>query len=128
MAVAAHPAEVVGTYTLWLERLAAATRPLERVSENLRRDRGSALCTAAARVKIFSVHVDHSGLDLLVYLGVATVLGVVIGLERQWRSRMAGLQTMALVSMGSALFTILGADNLPSQATAPGWPPRLSRA
>jgi uncharacterized membrane protein YhiD involved in acid resistance len=49
------------------------------------------------------------GLDLLVRVGLATVLGVAIGIERQWRSRMAGLQTMALVSMGAALFLILGA-------------------
>jgi putative Mg2+ transporter-C (MgtC) family protein len=49
------------------------------------------------------------GVELLVRVGLATVLGVAIGIERQWRSRMAGLQTMALVSMGSALFVILGA-------------------
>lgn len=49
------------------------------------------------------------GLELLVRVGVATLLGVAIGIERQWRARMAGLQTMALVSMGAALFVILGA-------------------
>jgi putative Mg2+ transporter-C (MgtC) family protein len=48
-------------------------------------------------------------LELLVRVGLATVLGIAIGIERQWRSRMAGLQTMALVSMGSALYLILGA-------------------
>jgi putative Mg2+ transporter-C (MgtC) family protein len=48
-------------------------------------------------------------LELLVRAGFATLLGVAIGIERQWRSRMAGLQTMALVSMGAALFLILGA-------------------
>ena len=48
-------------------------------------------------------------LELIVRVGLATVLGLAIGIERQWRSRMAGLQTMALVSMGSALFLILGA-------------------
>jgi putative Mg2+ transporter-C (MgtC) family protein len=48
-------------------------------------------------------------IDLLTRVGLATVLGVAIGFERQWRSRMAGLQTMALVSMGSALFLILSA-------------------
>ena len=47
--------------------------------------------------------------DLLTRVGLATLLGVMIGLERQWRSRMAGLQTMALVSTGSALYLILGA-------------------
>ena len=47
--------------------------------------------------------------DLLARGGLAAALGVFIGIERQWRSRMAGLQTMALVSMGSALFVIFGA-------------------
>ncbi|TFV60905.1 MgtC/SapB family protein [Mycobacterium sp. PS03-16] len=51
--------------------------------------------------------------DLLTRVGLATVLGVAIGLERQWRSRLAGLQTMALVSTGSALFLILGAYSFP---------------
>jgi putative Mg2+ transporter-C (MgtC) family protein len=51
--------------------------------------------------------------ELLTRVGLATVLGVAIGLERQWRARMAGLQTMALVSMGSALFFILGAFSFP---------------
>jgi putative Mg2+ transporter-C (MgtC) family protein len=48
-------------------------------------------------------------LELMVRVGLATVLGLAVGVERQWRSRMAGLQTMALVSMGSALYVILGA-------------------
>jgi putative Mg2+ transporter-C (MgtC) family protein len=49
------------------------------------------------------------GLELLLRVGLATLLGIAIGVERQWRARMAGLQTMALVSMGAALFLILGA-------------------
>ncbi len=57
----------------------------------------------------------HPGFDLLLRVGLATLLGVAIGIERQWRSRMAGLQTMALVSMGSALFTIIGAYSFPDQ-------------
>ncbi|MGV0740775.1 MgtC/SapB family protein [Mycolicibacterium sp. XJ870] len=48
-------------------------------------------------------------LELLTRVGFATLLGIAIGMERQWRSRLAGLQTMALVSMGSALYLILGA-------------------
>jgi putative Mg2+ transporter-C (MgtC) family protein len=58
---------------------------------------------------------DQPGLELLVRVGLALLLGVAIGIERQWRSRMAGLQTMALVSMGSALFTIMGAYDFPTQ-------------
>ena len=37
--------------------------------------------------------------ELLVRVGLATALGLAIGVERQWRSRMAGLQTMVLVRM-----------------------------
>jgi putative Mg2+ transporter-C (MgtC) family protein len=35
---------------------------------------------------------------------VALALGAVIGLERQWRQRTAGLRTNALVALGAALF------------------------
>jgi len=49
------------------------------------------------------------GVELFFRVGLATLLGIAIGVERQWRARMAGLQTMALVSMGAALFLILGA-------------------
>jgi putative Mg2+ transporter-C (MgtC) family protein len=42
-----------------------------------------------------------------VRLGVALILGASIGLERQWRQRMAGLRTNALVSTGAAIFVML---------------------
>ena len=38
---------------------------------------------------------------------VALVLGAAIGLERQWRQRMAGLRTNALVALGAAVFELL---------------------
>jgi putative Mg2+ transporter-C (MgtC) family protein len=37
---------------------------------------------------------------------VALVLGAVVGLERQWRQRMAGLRTNALVALGAGLFEL----------------------
>jgi putative Mg2+ transporter-C (MgtC) family protein len=37
---------------------------------------------------------------------VALVLGAAIGLERQWRQRLAGLRTNALVALGAALFEL----------------------
>ncbi|HYZ52606.1 MAG TPA: MgtC/SapB family protein [Streptosporangiaceae bacterium] len=37
---------------------------------------------------------------------IALVLGAAIGLERQWRQRMAGLRTNALVTLGAALFEL----------------------
>lgn len=41
-------------------------------------------------------------------LGTAFVLGVAIGLERQWRQRSAGLRTNVLVATGAAAFVDLG--------------------
>jgi putative Mg2+ transporter-C (MgtC) family protein len=40
-------------------------------------------------------------------LAVATVLGLAIGLERQWRQRTAGLHTSTIVAVGAALFTAI---------------------
>ncbi len=40
---------------------------------------------------------------------VALLLGAAIGFERQWRHKMAGVKTNALVALGSALFILLGA-------------------
>jgi putative Mg2+ transporter-C (MgtC) family protein len=42
----------------------------------------------------------HVGLNLL----VAACLGAAIGLERQWRQRLAGLRTNTLVALGAAIF------------------------
>ncbi len=40
-------------------------------------------------------------------IGAALLMGIVIGLERQWRQHPAGLRTNALVSLGAALFVSL---------------------
>ncbi len=45
--------------------------------------------------------------ELLIRVAFALVLGVVIGAERQWRQRLAGLRTNTLVSVGAALFVTL---------------------
>ena len=42
-------------------------------------------------------------------LGLALILGALIGAERQWRQRMAGLRTNALVSAGASMFVMLSA-------------------
>ena len=39
---------------------------------------------------------------------LAIILGAVIGLERQWRQRMAGTRTNALVSAGASVFVMAG--------------------
>ncbi len=42
-------------------------------------------------------------------IAMALVLGAVIGFERQWHRRPAGLRTNALVAVGSAGFVIISA-------------------
>jgi putative Mg2+ transporter-C (MgtC) family protein len=44
---------------------------------------------------------------------VALVLGAVVGLERERQERAAGLRTVTMVSLGSCLFTIVGAYGFP---------------
>jgi putative Mg2+ transporter-C (MgtC) family protein len=46
--------------------------------------------------------------EFLIRLASAQLLGAAIGVERQWRQRIAGLRTNALVSTGAALFVMLG--------------------
>jgi putative Mg2+ transporter-C (MgtC) family protein len=42
-------------------------------------------------------------------LGLALILGASVGAERQWRQRMAGLRTNALVAAGAGMFVMLTA-------------------
>ena len=52
---------------------------------------------------------DLSELELILRLLLAAMLGAVIGIEREWRDRTAGLRTHMLVCLGSAAFTIVSA-------------------
>jgi putative Mg2+ transporter-C (MgtC) family protein len=45
---------------------------------------------------MMTMQLAQAGLNLL----VAACLGAVIGLERQWRQRLAGLRTNTLVALG----------------------------
>lgn len=45
--------------------------------------------------------------DFLLRIGSAFVMGTLIGLERQYRQRDAGLRTNVLVTVSSAAFTVL---------------------
>lgn len=44
--------------------------------------------------------------DFALRLAVGVGCGAIIGLERQWRARMAGLRTNALVATGATLFVL----------------------
>lgn len=49
-------------------------------------------------------------LELIERLCLAALLGAVLGLEREWRQKNAGLKTNILIAMGSALFTLMSID------------------
>ncbi|WP_412543566.1 MgtC/SapB family protein [Longispora sp. K20-0274] len=54
-------------------------------------------------------------------LGAGLAAGTLIGVERQWRQRMAGLRTHALVAAGAAMFVMLSGafvDSSPSRVAA----------
>jgi putative Mg2+ transporter-C (MgtC) family protein len=60
--------------------------------------------------------------EIAARLGSALLLGGLIGFERQWRQRMAGLRTNALVAIGAAGFVVFSAtvsgDNSPTRVAA----------
>ena len=47
--------------------------------------------------------------EILLRLAVALILGAAVGFEREQKEHAAGLRTLALVSLGCALFTIVSA-------------------
>jgi putative Mg2+ transporter-C (MgtC) family protein len=46
-------------------------------------------------------------LEMSLKLLIALLLGALVGLEREWRKKPAGLRTHMLVSMGACLFTLV---------------------
>ncbi len=52
----------------------------------------------------------HGYLLLTVQVALATVLGAAIGMERELGAQSAGLRTHMLVSVGAALFSLVGMD------------------
>jgi putative Mg2+ transporter-C (MgtC) family protein len=61
-------------------------------------------------------------IEFTIRLVVAFLLGSAIGLERQWRQRMAGLRTNTLVCVGASLFVMLSVltpgDSSPTRIAA----------
>jgi putative Mg2+ transporter-C (MgtC) family protein len=49
-------------------------------------------------------------LEIVVRMGVAMILGGLIGLERELKDRPAGLRTNMMVSLATATFTALSAE------------------
>src|SRR3990167_7748764 len=53
-------------------------------------------------------HLSGVEIEVIVRLVVAVLLGALFGLERSLAGKHAGMRTYALVSLGSALFTVVG--------------------
>jgi len=67
-------------------------------------------------MNLFSL-LEQSDVQFAARLGLAVLCGASIGFERQWRARMAGLRTNALVSAGAALFVLLSVGMRDPSAT-----------
>jgi len=46
-------------------------------------------------------------LDFSIKIGIATVSGLLIGLEREYKGKSAGLKTNALVAIGAAVYVLI---------------------
>ncbi|MFJ9369589.1 MgtC/SapB family protein [Nocardia sp. NPDC101769] len=57
--------------------------------------------------------------EMLLRLGTGVGLGAVIGFERQFRARMAGLRTNSLVAAGATLFVLLSAHGFNGASADP---------
>ena len=64
-------------------------------------------------------------IDITSRLFVALLLGMVLGTERVWAHKTAGMRTYALVSMGSALFVIVSGEMVKSFANFSGMNPLM---
>jgi len=54
---------------------------------------------------------DTSQIQTILQLILSLVFGGVIGLEREYKKKGAGLQTYSLVALGACIFTIVGSEN-----------------
>ncbi len=64
-------------------------------------------------------------LEIALRLFVALLLGMIIGTERVWAHKTAGMRTYALVSMGSALFVVVSNEMIKMYTGFPGTNPLM---
>jgi putative Mg2+ transporter-C (MgtC) family protein len=62
--------------------------------------------------------VSLSYLDVFFRLGAAVLAGALIGFDREIRDKPAGLRTLTLVSLGSAVFTLTAVDPNAADSTS----------
>ena len=63
--------------------------------------------------------------EILLQLTIAVLFGAIIGLEREFKGKEAGLQTYSLVSLGSCLLMVIGFNILNTFPSTAGDPLRL---
>jgi putative Mg2+ transporter-C (MgtC) family protein len=68
---------------------------------------------------------DGATLSIVSRLFVALLLGMIIGTERVWAHKTAGMRTYALVSMGSALFVVISNEMIQYYAGFSGMNPLM---
>ncbi|MDD4584808.1 MAG: MgtC/SapB family protein, partial [Bacilli bacterium] len=56
---------------------------------------------------LFEVGSEISAGDIFLRIGMSVILGGIIGIEREWHGRPAGLRTHILVSVGACLVTLV---------------------
>ncbi len=64
------------------------------------------------------IAMQNFGWESMLQVLIAGVLGGLIGLEREWRGRDAGLRTNMLIAMGACLFTSVSIHGFPLQGSA----------
>ena len=57
--------------------------------------------------------------DIVLRVLVALIIGALIGIEREYRGHSAGVRTLAMVSVGAAIFTAVGVFVAPAHITDP---------
>ena len=68
---------------------------------------------------------DSVTTEIIIRLFVSLLLGFIIGTERVWAHKTAGMRTYALVSMGSALFVIISNQMVQYYAAFSGMNPLM---
>ncbi len=67
-----------------------------------------------------------SQMEIITRLVLAAVIGGLIGIEREFKNRPAGLRTHVLVSLGSALIMLISIDGFTNIVNQTGDPARLA--
>ena len=64
------------------------------------------------------VAMQSFGWESIIQVLIAALLGGLIGIEREWRGRDAGLRTNMLIAMGACLFTSISIKGFPLQGSS----------